>query len=285
MVNGKTWRDAAQYRGWQTACAALACAMALAGCAALGGGSSPAAPVAAAAPPPAAVAAPPSSAAAAVPPTAAASTPPPAAAAATAPSAASSDSSFTGRVKSLFAGPSYDLTFGATPRAPVTPPSSQVNCPFVDYRQGAATLTINAPNADNPALGLRYQGSLVQTARECFLHGNALTIKVGIEGRIVVGPAGGPGSVTVPLRYALVREGLEPKTIWTKLFLVPVAIPEGQLNVPFVHVEEEMTVPMPPSAELDTYVIYIGFDPEGAAPPPAKPKPAKSKTARSRSTQ
>ena len=280
MVNGKTWREAARYRGWRSACAALASATALAGCSSLGVGSSTVLPAATAAPPPPAAAAPPPVATASASPPATSAAPAPAAA----PSAASADSSFTGRVKSFFAGPSYDLTFGAAPRSPVTPPSSQINCPFVDYRQGAATLTISAPNTDNPALGLRYEGSLAQTARECFLHGNDLTIKVGIEGRIVVGPAGGPGSITVPLRYALVREGFEPKTMWTKLFLVPVAIPEGQLNVPFIHVEEEMTVPMPPSAELDTYVIYIGFDPEGAAPPP-KPKPAKPKPARSRPTQ
>jgi hypothetical protein len=187
-------------------------------------------------------------------------------------------------MKSLFTGPSYELLTGAPPRSPVTPPSSEINCPYVDYRQGAATLTINAPDAENAALGLRYQGSLVQTSRQCFVRGGELTIKVGIEGRIVVGPAGGPGSVAVPLRYALVREGFEPKTIWTKLYLVPVAIPEGQLNVSFVHVEEDMTVPMPPSVELDAYVIYIGFDPDGAAPP--KPKPAaKPNTARSRGTQ
>jgi hypothetical protein len=270
MVNGKIRRGAAQHRGWRTAYTALVGATALAGCSSLGGGTGSApAPTAATAPPQA------PSASASAPPTTSASPP---------PSTASSDTSFTGRVKSLFSGPSYELLTGAPPRSAGTPPSSDVNCPFVDYRQGAATLTINAADAENAALGLRYQGSLVQTARECFVRGNELTIKVGIEGRIVVGPAGGPGSMTVPLRYALVREGFEPKTIWTKLYLVSVAIPEGQLNVPFVHVEEEMTVPMPPSAELDAYVIYIGFDPDGAAPP--KPKPAaKPKTARTRATQ
>ena len=154
--------------------------------------------------------------------------------------------------------------------------------PVRGFPSGCGDATVNVPNAENTALGLRYQGSLVQTARECAVRGNDLTIKVGVEGRIVVGPAGGPGSITVPLRYALVREGLEPRTLWTKLFLVPVTIPEGQLNVAFVHVEEEMTVPIPSSVELDDYVIYAGFDPDGAAPP-QKPKPAaKPKTARAK---
>jgi hypothetical protein len=150
----------------------------------------------------------------------------------------------------------------------------------VEYRQGAASWAVNGPAAENAALSLRYQASFIQTARECLVNGGNLIIKVGVQGRMVVGPAGSPGTINVPLRYALVREGLEPKTLWTKLFMVPVSIPAGQLNLPWVHVEEEMTVPRPPDKDLGAYVIYIGFDPGGAAP--AKPKPAKPKTARAR---
>jgi hypothetical protein len=238
MVDVKTWRGASRRRGWQTAAWALASATALAGCSPIGsvsGGGSPPAP---------AVAAPP---------------------------AAPSDSSFTGRVKSYFFGPSG----GSLAAAPAAP---DINCPSVEYRQGATTLSVNSSNAENSALGLRYQGNFVQTARECLVRGSDLTIKVGVQGRVVVGPAGGPGQISIPLRYALVREGPEPRTIWTKLFLVPVTIPASQLNVPFIHVEEEMTVPNPTPAELDAYVIYIGFDPE--APPKPKPKAAaKPKTA------
>ena len=43
----------------------------------------------------------------------------------------------------------------------------------------------------------------------------------------------------------------------------------------------EMTVPNPPPAELNSYVVYVGFDPDSMSP--AKPKPkspaAKPKTA------
>jgi len=42
--------------------------------------------------------------------------------------------------------------------------------------------------------------------------------------------------------------------------------------VPWLHIEEEMTVPRPSNDELEAYVVYVGFDPEGGAA--AKPKPA-----------
>jgi hypothetical protein len=189
-----------------------------------------------------------------------------------------SNTSFTSRVKSFFTGGSSNAYAAAPQTVPGASASPDINCPSVDYRQGAATMAVNAPGSDNAALGLRYQASFVQTARECAVRGNDLTIKVGVQGRIVVGPAGGPGQISIPLRYALVREGLEPRTLWTKLFMVPVAIADSQLNLPWIHVEEEMTVPLPPADEIESYVIYIGFDPDGVAPPKparpaAKPKP------------
>src|SRR6266849_1297917 len=94
--------------------------------------------------------------------------------------------------------------------APGASPVPEINCPSVEYRIGAATMAVNSPGTENAALGLRYQASFVQTARECILRGNDLAIKIGVQGRIVVGPAGGPGQINIPLRYALVREGLEP---------------------------------------------------------------------------
>jgi len=60
--------------------------------------------------------------------------------------------------------------------------------------------------------------------------------------------------------------------------MVTVTIPENQLNLPWLHIEEEMTVPRPSGDEIEAYVIYIGFDPEGATAKPkpvAKPKPAR----------
>jgi hypothetical protein len=199
------------------------------------------------------------------------SSPPPAPASTGSTAPPSSNGSFTSRVKSLFAGDSGNLNSPAPQAAAEA--TVEINCPSVEYRQGAATLAVNSQGTENAALGLRYQASFVQTARECILRGNDLTIKVGVQGRIVVGPAGGPGPVSIPLRYALVREGAEPRTLWTKLFVVPVTIPANQLNLPWLHVEEEMKVPRPPGDEIDSYVIYIGFDPEGAAAPKPAAKP------------
>jgi hypothetical protein len=191
------------------------------------------------------------------------------------PSAAttSSSSSFSDRFNNILLGtPATAVAEGGAP-----PP--ELDCPTVEIRQGASTFSQSAQDGSN-ALSLRFQANFVKTARECALRGTNVTMKVGIQGRVIVGPAGNPGPVTLPVRLAVVKEGLEPKTIWTKFYSVPVTVPPGQPNALFTQVEEDLTVPMPSSKEFDQYVIYVGFDPEGGAleqkkrpaKPSAKPK-------------
>jgi hypothetical protein len=155
-----------------------------------------------------------------------------------------------------------------------------VNCPAVEIRRGAATLTI-APPGERSAMTVKYQGSFVRAARECVVAEGNMIMKVGVEGRVVVGPAGGPGRVDVPLRFAVVQEtpsGM--RAIATKFVIVPVDV-DATGNTLFAHVEEAMTFPIPtPTAALDDYVVYVGFDPLSAeaqtkAPPKARPKSKK----------
>jgi hypothetical protein len=181
------------------------------------------------------------------------------------------DSSFKDRMNALFFGASAKTDMPAEPGGMA---STDIDCPGIDIRTGAATYSVGPQGtADVTPTTLRYQADIAKTARECSVSAGSLTIKVGIQGRLILGPTGGPGQIDVPMRLALVQEGVEPKTIWTKFYRVPVAVPPGQTNVPFVQIEENMTFPMPKPAELDAYVIYVGFDPTAdKATPPDKKK-------------
>lgn len=167
-----------------------------------------------------------------------------------------------------------------TAPAPASTTGASANldtCPEVDIRQGAGTISVNTSARDPSAMQLRYQISVAQTARECAKVAGNLTIKVGMQGRLVLGPAGTPGAIEIPVRYALVEEGPQPKTVYSKLYRVPVSIAEGQPSVAFTHIEEAMSVPMPSPAVFERYVVYVGFDPLGSAQErqPAKKRPAK----------
>jgi hypothetical protein len=150
------------------------------------------------------------------------------------------------------------------------------DCPAVEIRTGAGTLTVGGKPPEAAATDVRYQLTFTQLARQCSLIGGDLVMKVGVQGRIIVGAAGGPGPVDIPLRYAVVREGVAPRTIATKFKRVPANVPPGQSNVVFSDLEESLSFPMPPRSELAAYLVYVGFDEIGEGPPktPVAKKPA-----------
>jgi hypothetical protein len=158
---------------------------------------------------------------------------------------------------------------------------TDIECPGVQVRNGASTLIIGSKpgQAEPAALDIRYQGSLIRTARECHVANGVMTMKVGIEGRVITGPAGGPGTVDVPLRIAVVQEGVAPKTITSKFGKESVTVSADVDRVTFTHIEPDISFPLPqPAGNIDSYVIYVGFDPLGA-PPEKKRPPAKRKSA------
>jgi hypothetical protein len=160
----------------------------------------------------------------------------------------SSDSSSS--LASRFAGLFTSAKPGVTQPASPTPSAPEYECPGVDIRAGASTLSVAAKSAQATAGDLRYQVSFGQTARECIVQGSTMAVKVGVQGRVILGPMGSPGLVDVPLRYAVVREGPDPKTIATKFKRLPVTIGPDQTHVQFVDVEEGLAFPLPPGSAM-----------------------------------
>jgi hypothetical protein len=170
----------------------------------------------------------------------------------------------------------FSSSTGANANASAGAPSlpADFECPSVQVRQGASTLTASSNPAEPTALNLKYQVTISTTARECRMGpNNTVLLKVGMQGRVILGPEGSPGSVDVPLRFAVVREAMGSKVITTRLDRVSVALPPNDNNVLFTHVSEGLDFPMPRGGDIDNYVIYIGFDAAAAAPERKQPAP------------
>ncbi|MGH6771242.1 MAG: hypothetical protein ACRECO_19730 [Xanthobacteraceae bacterium] len=178
--------------------------------------------------------------------------------------------SIGGALPNWFASAKRPAATGTTASAAVK--TLDENCPSVDVRTGASTLSIAAKSQQPTAIDLRYQLSFNEMARQCEVDGSTVRMRVGVQGRAIVGPAGAPPQITVPIRYAVVREGVEPKTIVTKFRRIPLQLPPGSTNVVFTDIEEDLSFPMPPLAELQSYVVYVGFDDIGDRGAPRKKK-------------
>jgi hypothetical protein len=180
-------------------------------------------------------------------------------------SSSSSDSSSIGsRFSQLFgSGSDSKAQLVGTPPDPAA--VVDTGCPSVAIREGTATYAVGAQGKPATGSDLRFQGTLVRYARDCARLGGQVNARIGVEGRVIVGPAGAPAAVDLPIRIALVQEGVQPKTIATKLYNTPVDLGENT-NVPFSFVAEDFSYPIPAPGVADAYVFYVGFDPNGVKP-------------------
>jgi len=176
--------------------------------------------------------------------------------------------SLTDRFKNLFGGKSDEPAQPKPAPAPGQPAADDdVDCPQVTVRAGASTYAVGA--SGKPAVGneVRFQATITKMARECFRSGGDITARIGIQGRVIAGPAGAPNTVDVPLRIAVVQGGVGEKVIASKAYRTSVGMAEGG-SVPFTFIAEDLAYPVPAAAVADSYIFYVGFDPQALAPEP-----------------
>jgi hypothetical protein len=181
--------------------------------------------------------------------------------------------SISDRFKSLFGGGKSDEPAEKAPGESTEEPD--LTCPPVSIRAGASTFAVAPPGKQAVGNDLRYQATITKTARECSINAGQITARIGIQGRVIAGPAGAPASVQIPLRVAVVQGGVGEKTIATKAYQTTVSMSEDS-SVPFTLVADDLIYPAPTGGTGDSYIFYIGFDPQALKPEP-KPKAPKKK--------
>jgi len=181
--------------------------------------------------------------------------------------------SLTDRFKSLFGG-KPDEPPPVTAPAADDQPKDDLNCPPVAIRAGASTFAVAVPGKEAVGNDVRFQVTITKTARECVKAGGEITAHIGIQGRVIAGPAGAPASIDIPLRVAVVQGGVGEKVIATKAYRTTVAMSNEEGSEPFTLVADDLVYPAPPVAVADQYIFYIGFDPQALAP---EPKPVRRK--------
>jgi hypothetical protein len=150
--------------------------------------------------------------------------------------------------------------------APLPQTEAAVECPVIEVQDGTASVRTYAGEQTNR--NVRYGFALGDIARECSKAGDTLVLKVGAEGRVLLGPAGSPGSFTVPIRVA-VRNDSTQKVVYSQLNRVEAAVPPGGTEGAFTFVSEPFSVPFVAHPDED-YTVLVGFDPTAGTPVAAK---------------
>src|SRR5689334_16898962 len=149
---------------------------------------------------------------------------------------------------------------GGATEAPAASPSAAVvmDCPRIDIMEGGAALRTYAGGRTGNPESLRSQVTIANVARECIGQPDgSIVVKVGVEGRALIGPAG------AAVRF-VVKQG--DRAFANRVRRVAVTIPAGEAQASFVAVEEGIVVP-PGTGDFD---IEVGLGGAGAAPAKAQ---------------
>ena len=176
------------------------------------------------------------------------------------------------------------LAFNTTHPGPVPsaahPSDEPLRCPALEVLDGTSSYRTYA-GADQSNGNVRYQFSMGDVARDCTRSGSDILMKVGVEGRVLLGPAGSPGSFTVPVRIAIRRDS-DQKPAVAKLYQVPATIAAGETAGSFTLVTDPVAVPFVSVHADDDYTILVGFD---SATKPAAEAAARGRRPRAKPPQ
>lgn len=129
-------------------------------------------------------------------------------------------------------------------------------CPEIQVRDGTQTMTISERARGSEPGAVRFQATLTKFARECKTTAGVTTVRVGVAGRLLAGLTGATGTVDLPVRVALVRNGSE--LVSSELLKIPATINPGEAQVLWSRIVDNLSIPS--SQAQARYVIYVGFD-------------------------
>ncbi len=136
-------------------------------------------------------------------------------------------------------------------RLPAT--AAELDCPEVDIFDGGATARVGGADSQS----VRYQFDINDVARQCDPQGNQFALKIGVAGRLLIGPAGSPGAYTSSLRITVKHEP-DGKPLYQKTLSVA-ANTGSEVQAPFRIVTDPILLPLTRAHLDDDYSISVGL--------------------------
>jgi hypothetical protein len=164
--------------------------------------------------------------------------------------------------------------YGGTTVPPSQPADNEpAYCPSVDVFEGGSNLRTMA------GANVRTQTTLGRVARECTKRANgSVTVKVGVEARVLLGPSGSPGRFEVPATVIIKHD---EKVVATKSDRTTAVVEPGEAQGFAQLIIDDLVVP--PGMAGD-YEIEVGLGGRSAGKPakakakgkPRRPKPTEA---------
>lgn len=133
-------------------------------------------------------------------------------------------------------------------------PAIATECPPIKVRRGGEALFFYGKGKVGDAHALNYQAVLDKQSRNCVASNGLITVKMGVVGRVLLGPSGSQAKVDVPIRFAVERDGVP---MYSERYEIPTAIDPSTQSGEFVKVVENVAIPYIGGEDI---TIWVGFD-------------------------
>jgi hypothetical protein len=130
-------------------------------------------------------------------------------------------------------------------------------CPLLQVEGGQRYITIYEGNKVGNGGALIHRSEITKTARECQLAGGTVQVKYGIAGRVLLGPKGKPGTITLPVTM-YVFDKVKGK-VKTEPFTVNVTITKEN-PISYFALVRDVTIPVKEGTVPQDYSISIAFE-------------------------
>jgi hypothetical protein len=134
---------------------------------------------------------------------------------------------------------------------------SQPGCPkFVPWPRDRH-LTIYEPGRVGDGLAIMHRGEITKTARECYQSGSRVTVKYGFAGRILLGPRGKSGPISMPITV-FVTDSKREKVTTDALRVDSMVAVENPIG--YFSAVRTLTFDVPEGARPGEFEVFVGFD-------------------------
>lgn len=105
-------------------------------------------------------------------------------------------------------------------------------------------------------LAIIHRGELTKTARECSIEPGRITLKYGFSGRVLLGPRGQPGTVTLPVEVHVTdanRQKIQSDSMTVKVDILP------DKPIGYFSIVRTVSFAIPEGTRPADYKLYVAF--------------------------
>ena len=130
-------------------------------------------------------------------------------------------------------------------------------CPRMVVVSRDNNITFYEPGRAGDGLAIMHRGEITKTARECQVEPGRVTLKYGFSGRVLLGPRGKPGNITLPVNVT-VTDSKRAK-ITGDAMKVDVSVGSDK-PIGYFSAVRTLTFDVPEGSRAGDFEVQVGFD-------------------------